>query len=747
MSRKTQLKYGMLCGGATMALVMGLGLPALAADAEPKPADATVSEVIVTATKREEALSKVPVAVSAYSGDQIQAERITNFDSLSSAAPGPTFVPISGASGSQVQMRGLYASDDSPAFDTPVGVFIDDVYYGSVASFYPDFFDVQQIAVLRGPQGTTFGRNTVGGALQITSNKPSFDGFSGVTNLTVRNFNGLEGDGYFNAAFSDSLAGRFAFGFKDVDGYQHNITNDTNLNDKKVWSARASLRFRPTDDLDVLASLTYTHEDSNGDGPVLYGQGALIASLKAISNDPHDVFVDDDGQTKRNVYNGFIRVDWDNPLGTFTSISAYRRLNSLYVEDIDGSPLRIAPDKDDHNREKQFSQEFRLTSPSGQPLEWIAGLYFLKQSTFRSETYTFGGLGPWRINTLTAGATQRPTISGDIDTFSYAPFAELKWNINDQWALTFGARYTHDEKKNHTVQGPASVFFGAAKDVKSEETWNAVTPRAILAFKPNEDLFFYASASTGFKSGGYNYAAATVIQATTPLLPEKNVTYELGAKTFFFDRRLSVNLALYKSNTKDLQVRSLVGATLMSTNAGEAETKGLELEVAAKPFDGANIGFNYAYTDATYASFKGCAAGGVDCTGNQIPFTPRNALNVFAQYTWDLDSGGSFTARVEDRWASHYELTPQNNLFLIRDKTARNGWINAFLTYEPAEGNWKVQAWGRNLADKTAVTFGTNYFFYLLTNTEATVGGLTEADRTSVTEPRTYGVTLTYRFQ
>jgi iron complex outermembrane receptor protein len=739
-------KRGMLCGGALVALMVAG--PALAAEPEPAPAPGSeeVSEVIITATKREEALSKVPVAVSAFSGDQLKEQRVTNFEDLSASLPGPTFVPISGASGSQMQMRGLYASDDSPAFDTPVGVFIDDVYYGSVASFYPDFFDVAQIAVLRGPQGTTFGRNTVGGALQITSNKPNFDGFSGETNLVLRNFNGMEGSGFFNAAFNDVVAGRLAFGFKNVDGSQHNITNDSDVNDKKVWSARASLLIRPTDSVEILGSLTYTHEDSTADGPVLYGQGALVASLRAISTDPSDTFIDDDGSTRKNVYNGFIRVDWDNPLGTFTSITGYRKLNASYVEDIDGSPFPIAPNKIDHNRESQVSQEFRLTSPDDQTIEWIAGLYLLKQEVFRSETYTFGGLGPWRINTMTGGATQRPTISGDIETVSYAPFAELKWNITDQWALTVGARYTHDEKKARTIHDSPSIFFGGIKDESMEESWDAVTPRAILNFTPNDDLFFYASASTGFKSGGYNYAAPTIAQVRTALLPEENVTYEVGAKTFFFDRALSVNLALYQSNTKDLQVRSLVGTTLMSTNAGEAETKGLELEVLAHPVEGLTLGLNYAYTDAVYAKFEDCAAGGVDCTGNQIPFTPRNALTLMAQYRWEMEGGASLTGRVEGRWASHYELTPQNNLFLVRDKTARKDWINAFLTYEPADGDWKIQAWGRNLLDNKAVTFGTNYFFYLLTQAEF-ASGLNEVDRTSVTEGRTYGVTLTYRFR
>lgn len=741
-----QRRLGLLAGCAVLALGAGFGTQAVA-QAAPEPAhDNQVSEVIVTATKREQALSKAPVAVSAYSGEQIAANRITNFDNLAATTPGPTFVPISGSSGSQMQMRGLYASDDSPAFDTPVGVFIDDIYYGSVASFYPDFYDVSQVAVLRGPQGTTFGRNTIGGALQITSNKPNFDGLSGETSLTLRNYDGVESTGFLNATFSDKLAGRIAYSLKDVGGYQNNITTGKDLNNKRAWSARASLLYKPTDDISILGSFSYTHENSRGDGAVLYGQGALIASLKAQSTDRHDTFEDDNGSSRRNAYNAFVKVDWDLDWATFTSITGYRRLGAYYREDIDGSPLPISPDKYDNNRERQFSQEFRLTSPGGQTFDWIAGVYILSQNTYRSEHYVFGPLAPYQVNFLTGGVAIPTTISGEIKTASVAPFAEVKWNITDQWALTGGVRYTYDDKDNRTIHTASNVLTGAAMDVTASKSWTAATPRVILEYKPNNDLFFYASASKGFKSGGFNYAAPNVLQAQTPLAPESNVTYELGAKTFWFDRAVSANIAVYKSNTENLQVRSLVGTSLLSNNAGEAETKGVELEFVAFPFKGAQIGFNYAYTDAKYASYKGCAAGGLDCTGNKIPFTPRNSLNIFAQYVLDMGDHGLLTARVEDKWASHYEMTPQNTLQDTAQMSARKDWINAFLTYEPAQGNWKVQAWVRNLTDRSAVTFSTNYSFYLLTHAEV-LSGLNEAARTSVTEPRTYGVTLTYRFE
>lgn len=742
-------------------------LPQLSLAQETPKGTGTLEEVVVTATKREESMQNVSVAVSAVSGKDIENQHVQGFADIAAMVPGPTFVSVSGSSGSQLQMRGQYASDDSPAFDTPVGVFIDDLYYGSVASFTPDFYDLEQIAVLRGPQGTTFGRNTSGGALQVISAKPDFDGVSGAVSLTARDPDGYESTGHLNAPLSNTIAGRLAYSIKDYDGYRQNVTTGNDLNDKNIKSARGSLRFQPNDDLDILASASYTKEKSLGDGPLLIGQGALIAAINAQRTDKNQTFVDDDGLTDREIKNALVRVDWTLPLGTLTSITGYRDLDGLYREDIDGSPLPIAPNKIDVNEETQYSQEIRLTSPGGQTIDWIAGLYYLNQDTFRSETYSFGGYAPY----TGAGATlNRVRISGDLTTQSIAPFGEAKWHITEQWALAAGARYTRDKKDNRTIAqslsnpGGSTTFFGVSKDVSASDTWEAFTPRVVLEFKPSDDAFLYLNVSRGYKSGGYNYAATTVVQAATPILPERTISYELGAKTDWFDNRLRANLAVYQTNTEDLQVRSLVGTTLQVNNAGESENKGVELELLGSPVDGLTLGANYAYTDAIYKSFTGCAgsaAAPVDCSGNAIPFVPENSWSVSAQYAWTLPNESSLTLRGEGSWADAYEVHPGGEKRgaptaaqplgaflgpqLPRSMTEKSDIVNAFLTYSAAGGQWSVQAWAKNLLDKQYVVFATNYAFYLLAASETATSY--EADRVSVNQARSYGVTFDYRFK
>jgi iron complex outermembrane recepter protein len=775
--RDTRLKRVCMTTGnrfATSAVssTLILLMPQLSSAQEPSKSTAALEEVVVTATKREESMQKVSVAVSALSGKELENAHVQGFSDVASMMPGPTFVPVSGASGSQISMRGQYTADDSPAFDMPVGVFIDDIYYGSIASFYPDFFDLQQIAVLRGPQGTTFGRNTVGGALQVVSAKPNFDDVSGAVSLTLRDPAGFETAGHINAPLSETVAGRFAYSIKDYDGYRRNVTTGNDLNDKNVKSARGSIRFKPSDSVDVLAAASYTKDKSLGDGPLLVGQGALVASIDAQRTNKNQTFVDDDGLTDREMKSALVRADWNLPIATFTSITGYRGLDALYREDIDGSPVPIAPNKFDINEETQYSQEFRLTSPSGQTVEWIAGLYYLHQKTFRSENYTFGGLAPWRINTLAGGALNVVRISGDVTTESYAPFGEVKWHVTDRWAVAGGIRYTHDSKDNLTVQenlsnpSASTVFFGLPKSAAASDTWTAWTPRVAVEFQPTDDAFLYLNVAKGYKSGGYNYAATTVLQATTPILPEKTLSYELGAKTDWFDHRLRANVAIYQTTTKDLQVRSLVGTVFQSSNAGEAETKGAELELLANPLAGFTLGANYAYTNAKFTSYETCAgtaAVPISCTGNPIPFVPKNSYNVWAQHAWSLHDDSSVTLRVEDSWADAVEVHigagtrgaptaaqpagafvgPQ----VPRSMTKKNGIMNAFLTYEAREGRWSVQAWSKNVLNKQYATFATNYFFYLLTNTEATTGNLYEADRLSVNAARSHGVTFNYRFE
>ncbi|MCE3289860.1 MAG: TonB-dependent receptor, partial [Caulobacter sp.] len=244
----TNRRRGMLCSAAFVALAAAA--PVFAADEPaPAPAEGEVTEVIITATRRAEALQDVPLAVTALSGERVEQERIQNFTDIPALVPGATFVSTKGPSTANVQIRGQQTTNDSPHLELPVAVFMDDVYYGTLASFSADFFDIDQLAILRGPQGTTFGRNVVGGALQITSKRPQIGVTDGEVNLGLSKYDtardgGFEARGYVNAAVSDTVAARLAFSLKDIGGYSQNRTTGTFLNDQNSWALRPSLRFQ-----------------------------------------------------------------------------------------------------------------------------------------------------------------------------------------------------------------------------------------------------------------------------------------------------------------------------------------------------------------------------------------------------------------------------------------------------------------------------------------------------------------------
>jgi len=752
--RKAELR-GRVAIGALLAGVGLMATPAIAQQAAgtaatpaAPSASPQVAEVIVTATRREEALSKVPVAVTALSGDQVKSNHVNNFADVPSMVPGATFVSTKGQSTANIQLRGQATGNDAPALELPVAIFQDEIYYGTLASFDADFFDIQQLAILRGPQGTTFGRNVVGGALQITSNKPKLGDQFGEVNLTVDTYgrhdsSGFESQGFVNLPINDEAAARIAYSVKNVDGYMYNVVTGHNLSDQKSYAIRPSVMWQPTDDLKLTAFLQYNHENMYSTGYHYFGGGSLVANTHAISNNPWDVFQDEDGQTRRDIVATQLRADWEQPIGTFTSLTSYRTLDSFYKDDGDNSPLPLNKPSINRSKEFQFSQEFRLTSPAGKRIEYIAGLYYSFENLKKAITFGFNGTIPQsRLSVLTGGTRQDAVVTGDAHVLSLAPYADVKFHATDQLALTVGARYSIEDKNGYTNHNARTVFYGAPFDVQFDHKWTKFTPRAILEYTPTDGVMLYGSASTGFKGGGWSLTSTNPAAAVTPLQPEESTSYELGSKLKLFDNRLSFNVAAYRAKTKDVQVRTLVNGVLNDTNAGGQLVKGIEVETVAAPISGLTLGINYAYTDAVYTSFTGCAVG-IDCTGNPVPFTPKNDLKVFVTYSFDVASG-SVTLHADDQWASSFQVSPTRAQPIGVTHTARKDFLNLSATYEPQNASWRLQIWAKNVLDRWSMPAPSNYNFYFLTPTESAA---LEVDRGVINPPRQIGATFTYKFQ
>lgn len=501
----------------------------VAAENTAAPALTPTDDIVVTATRRAERLQDVPIAVSALGSEQIQARKVDNFSEIVKIAPGPTFVPVKGTSVITVQIRGQGTINDSPGLESPVGVYIDDIFYGTLASFDANLFDVSQVSVLRGPQGTTFGRNAVGGALVITNNLPEMGASTGRASITASDFaggrGGIEADGFINVALGDKLAGRFAYGVKAVGGYQHNLLTDNYLANNKVAAYRGSLRWQPTADWDVVGSLSYLRRGGYGDGPTIVGDGLLAAEVQARTDgDLHKVLLDDDGYTRRTIVAALLNVGYETGVGRVSSITGYRYLKSRLAEDADGGPNPINFPSLNTNDEWQLSQEFRFTSDLGGPFDFVAGAYFGYEDLNHSIVFGFDGRDPnLYFSVLNAGRyTPGQVFEGQIENRSFGPYAEGKYKLNDQLSLTAGLRYSYERKTGYTRHIGSSPFQGGAYDQPlpaggdAIDSWTGWTPRFIAEYRPVRGSLFYASASRGFQGGGWSFNVRTPAAARPP---------------------------------------------------------------------------------------------------------------------------------------------------------------------------------------------------------------------------------------
>lgn len=761
----SMMKLAVSSSALALALVAGAASaqtvesPAAGAPAEAQAPPA--GDIIVTATRRAERLQTVPIAVSAVSSAQIESRRIDNFATITKIAPGATFVPVKGTSLITVQIRGQASINDATGLENPVAVYIDDLYYGTLASFDSNLFDVSQIAVLRGPQGTTFGRNAVAGALQITNNPAVIGETSGrisVTGMRIENGQGgAESDGYINLPIASNAAFRLAYSVKDDGGYQKNLYTGHYLSDNRVGSVRGSVAWEPTDKLRINASVAYTHRGGHGDGYVPYGAGAIAAQVRTASGgNLHETMLDDDGLTRRDIFAALVRAELETDAGTIASITGYRSLKARNNDDGDGTLLPLNFPSTNTNDEKQISQEFRFTSGWGGPLSLIAGVYASYEDLNHLIAFGFNGTyAQSYLSVLTGGAYLVQTAESGIKNRSIGPYVEGKYKFTDNLSLTAGLRYAYERKSGFVSHVGSSPFYGGAyyqtlpgPDNKTD-SWSSFTPRFILNYTPAHDVLFYASVSKGFQGGGWTMVKKTALDAENPLKAQTTWSYEIGTKATLFDRLLTVNLAAFRADTSDLQVRSLVGGVLNDSNAGQQRVEGVETEITLRPAHGVSLGVNYAYLDSRYRSFPGCAAGGVDCTGNQTPFVSKNDLTLLADVEHTFANDAKLAFHFDTQFASPYQLVATNAQQSTVPMTKRNNVANASLTYTFPGGAFDVRLWARNLFDKQYISNALAYNFYLMSPAEVSAaGGLgkSDAQRLTVAPSRVVGLTATMRF-
>jgi iron complex outermembrane receptor protein len=674
------------------------------------PAFAQLEEVVVTAQKREQSLQDVALAVSAFSGDMMNNAGVVNIEDITAMTPGfaiSAYNPVTPAP----YIRGVGTNSSSVGDDASVGVFIDEVYAGRAGGYRSDMYDVARVEVLRGPQGTLYGRNVAGGAMNIITNNPSEE-FEAYVEGTYGDYDLLGFKGSLSGPLTDngSVRARLAVASRQRDGHTDNVVTGSELRDEDNVSVRAKLAFDPSDRVSILLTGEYSEDDLAG--PAARG---FIGADDPTSDQQDVVSLVEDGFTERDMYGVSARVDVDWGPGTFTSITAYRNNDYSFLDDLTGTSalplLNEASEESD-----QISQEFRYTA-SQDRWDYTLGVYYFNEDVDRVETFDSSGL-------VGIPGFSRPLWDASNESTSYAIFGEMTYRISEQLSVIAGGRFTDDEKEfSNTATNPDLFGFLLEEyQVDTDETWSEFTPKVTLQYQLDDDVMFYGTWSQGFKSGGFNGIAATEEEALQPFDPEQATNIEAGLKAELLDSRLRLNISAFYMDYEDLQNFFLSEGVVVTATA-DAEMSGIEVELWATLMDGLDINFSYGWLDTEYTEFPS----NPDNEGNNLMRSPENSAAVGIQYSWPLGNWGSALVRGDYSYQDEVFFDVENTPVSAAEEY---DLVHARLSLRHNSG-FELAVWGKNLTDE-------EYFVHAF--------DLSGAGYAIYGDPRMWGVTASYAF-
>jgi iron complex outermembrane recepter protein len=712
-----------------------------------EPAGRVLEEIVVTAQRRAEVLQKVPLAITAFGTEEIRQSRMYGLNDIAIRTPGFNLGDFSPES-PNLTLRGIGSTDRDAGSDRSVVVFVDETYIGRAGASTFDLFDLERVEVLHGPQGTLYGKNVVGGAVNIITRKPERE-TDAYIETGLGNYSLIETRGMFNAPLNDKLATRFAISTRDRDGFQTNAVTGNDVDTADNASARAHLRFEPNSDTDLLLTAEYARDRIFGVSRKVSPAGPFTTSLGFVPDpNPRTVELNDDGKFDRDAYSLIGRLDRTTGFGELTILSAYRDVSSHVIQDVVAIPLESSFDDqgrprgflsiDDTTEDYRiFSQEVRVASPIGDsPHSWVVGAYYSDERTERVSV---------RERSLLA-VTSLPKFDQGNDTRNYAIFGQATYALTPRLNLTLGGRYTRDSKDfrlavSDESGGTADTLNPATEefDITADDSWTAFTSRLALDFALTDDVMLYASASRGFKGGGFQGFAPDAASAQISFDPEYAWNYETGLRSQWLDRRLIFNVTAFFVDYTDLQFRQRVltvpgdeaSAVVIILNASDAEILGIESAVSVRPLDNLELSASYAYLDTEITSFRQDIPDPPDIVGNRLALAPKNSYVLSAKYGIPLQGGAWVNLRADYKYkGQHY--------FEVEQWEAGNeggyGLLDGRVSFFSPDESWEVALWGRNLTDKV-------YRSQVQSGVNGTIGISRFGD------PRTYGVSFIWRYR
>jgi iron complex outermembrane receptor protein len=740
-------------------LIHGGAAIAQAPPDKPESDAESIEAIVVTARRRAENLQDTPVAITALSADALERQQIVSTTDLDKVAPNLQFHSYGTLTGNnsaaQVFIRGIGQTDATAAVDPGVGVYIDDVYMGRSVGAAMEFRDIANVQILRGPQGTLFGRNTIGGAVLLTTNEPGTDAGNSVR-VGLGEDNLADAFGAFDIPLGETWSARVALGLRQRDGYVERVSDGEDLGDEDMYTAQVALRWKPSDALSVTLRADYTKEDENGspfvframnEAATFVGAASIAAGCPNIL-DPFpppllvgplaDPRCGNDAQALGEFKNGgtypasstmenrgaSLVADWHiNDVWSLKSITADRRLEWTGTRDADNTPLLILH-TNYTSESDQFSQEFQVGVDTDR-LDGVFGIYYFDEESFDRLLVPLGNPG-------TSYDTQRVSM----ETEAQAAFTEWTFKFTDAFSATAGIRYTKENKGLQAIMfnvAPASraeppaptalcpfagppptqtgCLFLTTNDFEREFT--ATTKSASVQYRFNESAMAYLSWSEGFKSGGYNqrYNAAPPGNAPISFDAETAESFEIGVKLDPLDT-LRINVALFSTDYDDIQMTYRLGVVPLLFNAGVASIDGGEVEFEFLPTEQFRIDASLGYLDAKFDSitppppFGPVTPTATATLSSRLPFTPEFQGHLGMSYSFHAGSNWSLTPRVDLSYTDAQFFDAGNSPEIAQDEAVT--LLNASVTLESADDKWRFVLSGNNLTDELYPVAGTS---------------------------------------
>lgn len=673
-----------------------------------------LAEIIVTAQKREESLQRTPISLAAFTADQLEKSLIQDLYDVGIQTPG---MIVNKEIVGKIYIRGIGAENLTIGGDPGVAVHTDGAYVARTSAAIFDLYDVERVEVLRGPQGTLYGRNATGGTINILSKAPT-DEFEGNISAEFGNYDYIRlGAMVSGPIVEDKVLARAAIVKSDRDGFTPNLFTGVDLFDEDLLMGRFRLRFLPSDNVTIDLIADFSKDDSS---PAPFKQlefsdlfeGTLGATdppgLRPVSQEsPVTEMQDQFGIT------GII--NWDLENFTFTSVTAYR--DTEFEAVFDGDAVDITYQNFENlDDTQQFSQEFRLSSNMSDQYNWIIGAFYFKDEGDTRIFIPIPGLGFDILHV----ATQ--------ETDAFAIFGQGTYFVSDRVALTLGLRY-NSEDKNATQFTDFGFIPPLNQDLNAES--DEFTPKFGLEFYASDDVLWFASATRGFKSGGFTFNG---FQPNFD--PEFVWAYEVGVKSRLASGAVTLNGSAFYYDYTDLQVSKLENNAGVITNAADATIYGAEIELLAQATEELRLNVGLSFLNAEFDEFltedpSNLQLGTIDLAGNSLPRSPEFSANVGAEYSLSLNNASDLTFRIDYQYQEKSFFTAFN-----RDLSAQESFsiVNARAGYTSETGTWQVAAYVRNALDE-------DYFLNILES--GVEAGKPEG---FVAAPRTYGLQLRYNF-